>query len=89
MQLLNQPHIDEFNIRNLHTVKPPKRGHFGDGPFVLCSEVVLFWEVMLEYPSNILWYTSFTLQRLIHCPIITISNIIILLQQIAIIDIEL
>ena len=27
------------------TVKPPKRGHFGDGPFVLCREVVLFLEV--------------------------------------------
>ena len=24
-----------------YTVKPPKRGHFGVGPFVLCREVVL------------------------------------------------
>ena len=73
-----------LEIHVVNTVKPPKRGHFGDGPFVLCSEAVLFLEVMLEYLSNVLWYTSFTLQRLIHCPITTISNIIILLQQIAI-----
>ena len=25
----------------IYTVKPPKRGHFGVGPFVLCREVVL------------------------------------------------
>ena len=28
------------------TVKPQNRGHFGDGPFVLCREVVLFSEVL-------------------------------------------
>ena len=28
------------------TVEPPKRGHFGDGTFVLSSEVVLFSEVV-------------------------------------------
>ena len=28
------------------TVKPPKRGHFGNGTFVLSSEVVLFSEVV-------------------------------------------
>ena len=28
------------------TVKPPNRGHFGDGPFVPCREVVLFLEVL-------------------------------------------
>ena len=27
------------------TVKPPKKGHFGDGPVVPCREVVLFSEV--------------------------------------------
>ena len=30
----------------VHTVKPPNRGHFGDGPFVPCREVVLFSEVL-------------------------------------------
>ena len=29
------------------TVKRPNRGHFGDGPFVPCREVVLFSEVLL------------------------------------------
>ena len=28
------------------TVEPPKRGHFGNGTFVLSSEVVLFSEVV-------------------------------------------
>ena len=28
------------------TVKPPNSGHFGDGPFVPCREVVLFSEVL-------------------------------------------
>ena len=28
------------------TVKPPNRGHFGDGPFVPCREIVLFSEVL-------------------------------------------
>ena len=30
----------------IYTVKPPNRGHFGDGPFVPCREVVLFSEVL-------------------------------------------
>ena len=29
-----------------NTVEPPKRGHFGNGTFVLSSEVVLFSEVV-------------------------------------------
>ena len=29
-----------------YTVEPPKRGHFGNGTFVLSSEVVLFSEVV-------------------------------------------
>ena len=29
------------------TVKPPYKGHIGDGPFVPCREVVLFSEVLL------------------------------------------
>ena len=29
----------------VHTVKPPNKGHFGDGPVVPCREVVLFLEV--------------------------------------------
>ena len=28
-----------------HTVKPPNKGHFGDGPVIPCREVVLFLEV--------------------------------------------
>ena len=28
------------------TVKPPNKGHFGDGPVVPCREVVLFSEVL-------------------------------------------
>ena len=28
-----------------NTVKPPNKGHIGDGPVVLCREVVLFSEV--------------------------------------------
>ena len=28
------------------TVEPPKRGHFGNGTFVLSSEVVLFSEIV-------------------------------------------
>ena len=27
------------------TVKPPNKGHFGDGPVIPCREVVLFSEV--------------------------------------------
>ena len=33
-------------ILKLYTVKPPNRGHFGDGPFVPCREVVPFSEVL-------------------------------------------
>ena len=29
-----------------NTVKIPNRGHFGDGPFVPCREVVLFLEIL-------------------------------------------
>ena len=45
-------HINELvlTLYILHlkvvTVEPPKRGHFGDGTFVLSSEVVLFSEVV-------------------------------------------
>ena len=28
-----------------NTVEPPNKGHFGNGPLVLCSEVVLISEV--------------------------------------------
>ena len=35
-----------FTTGNGSTVKPPNRGHFGDGPFVPCREVVLFSEVL-------------------------------------------
>ena len=31
--------------QSIITVKSPKRGHFGNGPFDLCSEVVPFLEV--------------------------------------------
>ena len=36
--------IDEGSVEN--TVKPLNRGHFGDGSFVPCREVVLFSEVL-------------------------------------------
>ena len=29
-----------------NTVKPPNKGHFGDGPVVPCREVVLFSDVL-------------------------------------------
>ena len=29
----------------LHTVEPPNKGHFGNGPLILCSEVVPISEV--------------------------------------------
>ena len=32
-------------LREPSTVKPPNKGHFGDGPVVSCREVVLFSEV--------------------------------------------
>ena len=36
----------EEEVVHVNTVKPPNRGHFGDGPFVPCREVVLFSEVL-------------------------------------------
>ena len=30
---------------NINTVEPPNKGHFGNGPLVLCSEVVPISEV--------------------------------------------
>ena len=36
-----EPHPQQFS----NTVKPPNKGHFGDGPVVPCREVVLFSEV--------------------------------------------
>ena len=33
---------------NSNTVKPPNKGHIGDGPFVPCREVVLFSEVLFK-----------------------------------------
>ena len=38
--------ITSIWLNNVYTVKPPNRGHFGDGPFVPCREVVLFSEVL-------------------------------------------
>ena len=32
-------------IHHTYTVEPPKKGHFGNGTFVLSSEVVLISEV--------------------------------------------
>ena len=36
---------DTQSLELLSTVEPPNKGHFGNGPFVLCSEVVLISEV--------------------------------------------
>ena len=36
------------------TVKPPNKGHFGDGPVVPCREVVLFLEVFFKPIGNFL-----------------------------------
>ena len=38
--------VQVFKLYRDSTVKPPNRGHFGDGPFVPCREVVLFSEVL-------------------------------------------
>ena len=38
-----QLHGEFSNARN--TVKPPNKGHIGDGPVVPCREVILFSEV--------------------------------------------
>ena len=37
--------LGESQLPLLITVKPPNKGHIGDGPFVPCREVVLFSEV--------------------------------------------
>ena len=38
--------MKEYVIINiLYTVEPPNKGHFGNGPLVLCSEVVPISEV--------------------------------------------
>ena len=42
VEILFQYHL----VLKLSTVEPPKRGHFGNGTFVLSSEVVLFLEVV-------------------------------------------
>ena len=34
-----------------YTVEPPNKGHFGNGSFVLCSEVVPISEVQLYNPQ--------------------------------------
>ena len=34
-----------MSVLFVYTVEPPKRGHFGNGPFVLSSEVVPISEV--------------------------------------------
>ena len=41
-------HIGSYSVDSAFedTVEPPKRGHFGNGTFVLSSEVVLFSEVV-------------------------------------------
>ena len=36
---------NEHTIPGIFTVKPPNKGHIGDGPVVPCREVVLFSEV--------------------------------------------
>ena len=50
VKLITHCYMKRFTITTtfaiLHTVKPPNRGHFGDGPFVPCREVVLFSEVL-------------------------------------------
>ena len=32
----------------LTTVKPPNKGHIGDGAFVPCREVVFYWKVIKD-----------------------------------------
>ena len=39
-------------ILDRNTVEPPNKGHFENGPFVLCSEVVPILEVQLYYPQT-------------------------------------
>ena len=40
------PEMEIVYIIQPHTiVKPPNKGHIGDGPFVHCRELVLFSEV--------------------------------------------
>ena len=42
-------HISTLSVYRIvshrYTVKPPNKGHIGDGPVVPCREVVLFLEV--------------------------------------------
>ena len=46
-----QPHLQNLVLNVIPTIekqiplKPPNKGHFGDGPVVTCREVVLFSEV--------------------------------------------
>ena len=48
LQMLGFSQCNEGTIfdGDVNTVKPPNRGHFRDGPFVPCREVVLFSEVL-------------------------------------------
>ena len=43
----NCKHSEDAGVRceGMYAVKPPNKGHFGDGPVVPCREVVLFSEV--------------------------------------------
>ena len=53
MLVIMQPEFTEEEIQKAtqgYTVEPPKRGHFGNGTFVLSSEVVLFSEVVEYLP---------------------------------------
>ena len=46
-KLIRLDHSISINTKPFgNTVKPPKSGHFGDGPFVPCREVVHFSEVL-------------------------------------------
>ena len=41
-----------------YTIEPLNKGHFGNGPFVLCSEVVLISEVCHILTLNNLYYRA-------------------------------
>ena len=48
MAILVSKHVETLDsVSNyyLYTVEPPNKGHFGNGPLVLCSEVVPISEV--------------------------------------------
>jgi len=45
-ELPNHSSLLELLLKNVNTVEPPNRGHFGTAAFVLSSEVVLFSEVV-------------------------------------------